>query len=142
MNKVVVSGRWTKEHKLIYSQSGTAILSNTIASNRKFKDSNGEIKADFINIVLFGNQAKYVADYSDKGSKVLVEGRLQSRSYNRQDGSKAYVTEVIVENVELLDSKKKEEQPKEAVIEETTTKVDAFEEFATEIEIGTDDLPF
>lgn len=122
MNRVVISGRFTKEHELRYNQSGTAILSNTIASNRKFKNKNGEYEADFINVVLFNQQAKYTADYSKKGDMVLIEGRLQTRTYDDKDGKKVYVTEVIADSIEpLMTRKETKEQPKEEGIDLTST---------------------
>ena len=114
MNRVVISGRWTKDHELRYNQSGTAILSNTIASNRKFKNQNGEYESDFINVVLFNHQAKFATDYTKKGDLVLIEGRIQTRNFEGQDGKRVYVTEVVADSIEPLTPKKKEESaPKE-----------------------------
>ena len=105
MNKVIISGRFTKEHELRYTQSGTAVLSNTIASNRKFKNQNGEYETDFINVILFNNQAKFASDYTKKGDMVLIEGRMQTRNYEGQDGKRVYVTEVVADSIESLTPK-------------------------------------
>lgn len=105
MNKVIISGRFTKDHELKYTSTGTAILSNAIASTRKYKNTNGEYDSDFVNVVMFNQQAKYCADYSNKGDKALIEGRLQTRTYDNNEGKKVYVTEIIVDSVELLTTK-------------------------------------
>ena len=122
MNRVIISGRFTKEHELRYNQTGTAILSNTIASNRKFKNAEGNYEADFINVVLFNQQAKFTTDYTKKGDMVLIEGRLQTRTYDDKDGKKVYVTEVIADSIEPLMTKKEtKEQPKEEEIDVYST---------------------
>lgn len=118
MNRVIISGRWTKDNEIRYNQAGTAILSNTIASNRKVKNKDGKYDSDFINVVLFNQSAKFAADYSNKGDMVLIEGRLQSRSYDDKDGKKVYVTEILADSIELLNAKKKEETPKEEPVKE------------------------
>lgn len=140
MNRVIISGRWTKENELRYNEAGTAILSNTIASNRKVKNKDGKYDSDFINVVLFNQQAKFASDYSNKGDMVLVEGRLQSRSYDDKDGKKVYVTEIVADSIELLNTKKKEETPKEEPVKED----DPFAKFGEENGIGIteSDLPF
>ena len=147
MNRVVISGRFTKEHELRYNQSGTAILSNTIASNRKFKNKNGEYEADFINVVLFNQQAKFTADYSKKGDMALVEGRLQTRTYDDKEGKKVYVTEVIADSVELLTPKQSQNSNENtpAPSQNSNDGTDVHKEFGTTIkvdEIDDSDLPF
>lgn len=99
-----------------------ATFSLAVASNRK--NENGEKEADFINIVAWKKQAETINQYLSKGSKVAIEGRIQTRSYDDQKGNKHYVTEVISENIEFLDTKKTEEK----------SKVDSnpFQEFANE----------
>ena len=148
MNKIFISGRFTKEHELKYSQTGTAILSNTIASNRKFKNTEGNYDADFVNVVMFNNQAKFCADYSKKGDMVLIEGRLQTRSYDNNEGKKVYVTEIIADSVELLTPKQSNNNETKQVNEtkQATTNEDPFRNFGIENGTGGDidenDLPF
>ena len=85
--------------------SGNATTSFTIAVNRNFTNQNGEREADFINCVAWRKQAENVAKYCTKGSQVAVEGRIQTRSYDAQDGTKRYVTEVVADNVTFLGSR-------------------------------------
>jgi single-strand DNA-binding protein len=118
MNKAILSGNLVKDIDLRCTESGRYVFQNTIAVRNDFKNKDGDYDSTFINIVVWGNQAEYLSKYAGKGSKVLVEGRISNRSYDKQDGSKAYVTEVIVEKAEILTYKKEEnttpvEQPKE-----------------------------
>jgi single-strand DNA-binding protein len=101
MNKFIISGNITKEIELKYSQAGKAYAKFTVAVRRKFDRE----KSDFFNVTVFGKQAENVANFLDKGSKVLIEGEVQIDS---KDGK--YYTNVIADSVEFLDSKKKEEK--------------------------------
>ena len=105
MNKVILIGRLTKDPELRTIASGNATTSFTIAVNRNFTNQNGEREADFINCVAWRKQAENVAKYCTKGSQVAVEGRIQTRSYDAQDGTKRYVTEVVADNVTFLGSR-------------------------------------
>ena len=105
MNKVILIGRLTKDPELRTIASGNATTSFTIAVNRNFTNQNGEREADFINCVAWRKQAENVAKYCTKGSQVAVEGRIQPRSYDAQDGTKRYVTEVVADNVTFLGSR-------------------------------------
>ena len=105
MNKVILIGRLTRDPELRTIASGNATTSFTIAVNRNFTNQNGEREADFINCVAWRKQAENIAKYCTKGSQVAVEGRIQTRSYDAQDGTKRYVTEVIADNVTFLSSR-------------------------------------
>ena len=105
MNKVILIGRLTKDPELRTIASGNATTSFTIAVNRNFTNQNGEREADFINCIAWRKQAENVAKYCTKGSQVAVEGRIQTRSYDAQDGTKRYVTEVVADNVTFLGSR-------------------------------------
>lgn len=105
INNVVLVGRLTKDADLRYTSSGTAVASFTLAVNKAFKKENEEQKADFINCVIWRKTAESLANYTSKGSLIGVEGRIQSRSYDNQQGQKVFVTEVNVETVTFLDSK-------------------------------------
>ena len=105
MNKVILIGRLTKDPELRTIASGNATTSFTIAVNRNFTNQNGEREADFINCVAWRKQAENIAKYCTKGSQVAVEGRIQTRNYDAQDGTKRYVTEVIADNVTFLSSR-------------------------------------
>ena len=105
MNKVILMGRLTRDPELRTIATGNATTSFTIAVNRNFTNQNGEREADFINCVAWRKQAENIAKYCTKGSQVAVEGRIQTRSYDAQDGTKRYVTEVIADNVTFLSSR-------------------------------------
>ena len=104
MNKVLLIGRMTKDPETRYLQSGTAVATFTLAVDRRFKKE-GQPSADFISCVAWNKLAEVIANNLVKGRKVGIEGRLQVRSYDAQDGSKRYVTEVIVDELDFCDSK-------------------------------------
>lgn len=105
INRVVLVGRLTKEVELRYTQSGKAAGSFTIAVNRQFTNQQGEREADFINAVIWGKGAENLANFTHKGSLIGVEGRVQTRNYENQQGTRVYVTEVVVDNFSLLEPK-------------------------------------
>ena len=105
MNQVCLVGRLTRDPKLAYTPTGVANTSFTLAVNRTFKTQNGEQEADFINIVVWRKAAENAANYLKKGSLAGITGRIQTRNYEGQDGKRVYVTEVIAESVQFLDSK-------------------------------------
>ena len=105
INKVVLVGRMTKEAELRYTPSNIAVATFTLAVNRDFKGENGEREADFINVVLWRQAAENLANWAKKGSLVGVTGRIQTRNYDNQQGQRVYVTEVVAERFQLLESK-------------------------------------
>lgn len=105
MNRVCIVGRITRDLELRYTPNGVCTTSFSIAVNRNFKNADGEYEADFINVVAWKGQAEFLGNYSKKGSLVAITGRLQSRSYDNSQGQKVYVTEVVAEQVQLLDKK-------------------------------------
>lgn len=108
MNKVVLMGRLTKDPDVRYSQgeNSQAIARYTLAVDRRFRREGSEQQADFIGCVAFGKSAEFAEKYLHKGTKIVVEGRIQTGSYTRQDGIKVYTTDVVVENQEFAESKK------------------------------------
>lgn len=104
MNKIFLIGRLTKDPELRYTPSGAAVASFTLAVDRRFTSQSGEREADFIPIVVWNKAAENCAKYISKGRQVAVEGRLQIRSYDGNDGQRRWVTEVIADNVEFLSS--------------------------------------
>lgn len=166
MNRTFLVGRITADPELRTTPNGIATTRITVAVNR-MPNANGERIADFINVVVWRRQAENVAKYCSKGSLVGVEGRIQSRSYDAQDGTKRYVTEVVADNVTFLGSKNGgnaisyadepamesapaaapaiedvpfptgEEVPVSDVSEE-----DPFKDFGSEVVLSDDDLPF
>lgn len=105
MNRVVIVGRLTKDIELKYSASGTAIANFTVAVNRTFANSNGDREADFINVVTFKKSAENAANYLKKGSLVGIDGRVQTRNYEGQDGKRIYITEIVADSVQFLEPK-------------------------------------
>lgn len=108
MNKVVLMGRLTKDPDIRYSQgeNSQAIARYTLAVDRRFRREGNEQTADFIGCVAFGKSAEFAEKYLHKGVKLVVEGRIQTGSYTRQDGTKVYTTDVVIENQEFAESKK------------------------------------
>ena len=96
MNYIALMGNITKEHELRTTASQKAVLSFTIAVQRKFKNADGEKQTDFINCVSWGKTAEIMAKYTNKGDKIVVTGELQTRTYENKEGQKVYASEVIV----------------------------------------------
>ena len=144
MNKVFLIGYLARDPELRYTSSNIPVASLTLAVNRNFTNQNGEKEVDFINIVVWKKQAENIHKYCFKGSKVAIEGRIQVRNYDDQNGQKRYVTEVVSENIEFISTKK--EEPKEKsnseIIKDVMEDKDPFEEFAKETQITNSDLPF
>ena len=114
INRTVLIGRLTKDVELRHTTKGDAVASFTVAVNRQFTNSQGEREADFINCVMWRKAAENFAKYTQKGSLVGIEGRIQTRSYENQQGQRVYVTEVVADNFSLLDSKPKGNQQNNA----------------------------
>lgn len=109
MNKVTVIGRWVKDLELKFTPgNGTAVATSTIAIDRRFKKE-GQQEADFVPVVIWGKQAESTAKYTSKGSLVGISGRMQTRNYENKQGNKVYIAEIVAEEVQFLESKKKEE---------------------------------
>ena len=107
MNKVILMGRLTRDAEVRYSQgdASTAVARFSLAVDRRFKRDGDEQTADFINCVAFGRTGEFFERFGRKGTKFLVEGRIQTGSYTNRDGQKVYTTDVVVENVEFAESK-------------------------------------
>ncbi len=155
MNKAILIGRLTRDPELRTTTSGIATTTFSLAVQRPFTNQSGTRDADFINCVVWRRQAENVVKYCGKGSQVAVEGRIQVRNYDADDGTKRYVTEVVCDNVTFLGSKpnsssynneasskyqsfgnKEESQPTTDISEEP------FKDFGEEIVLSDDDLPF
>ena len=112
MNKVILMGRLTRDPEVRYSTSGDsqlAIARYTLAVDRRFK-KDGEATADFIRCVAFGKNGEFAEKYLHQGTKVVIEGRIQTGSYQDKDGKTVYTTEVVVENHEFAESKRVSEE--------------------------------
>ncbi|NLJ86206.1 MAG: single-stranded DNA-binding protein [Firmicutes bacterium] len=103
LNRVILIGRLVAEPELRYTQSGTAVTNFRLAVDRPFTNQSGERETDFIPIVVWDKQAETCANYLAKGRLVAVDGRMQVRSYDAQDGSRRWVTEVVAQDVRFLD---------------------------------------
>ena len=106
INNVVVVGRLTRAVDLRYTSNGTAYASFTLATDRDFKNQNGEKETDFINCVMWRKPAENLANYTKKGSLIGIEGRIQTRNYENEKGQRVYVTEVLAERFHFLESSK------------------------------------
>ncbi len=143
MNKVILLGRLTKDVELRYTQtSNTAVASFTLAVNRRFVKEGEERQADFINIVAWNKLAETSSNYLKKGMQVVVTGRLQNRSWDDEQGQKRYVTEVIAEELEFVESKKSQ-GPDDSILNSLTPVTSKENENVSEEFINNgDDLPF
>ena len=141
MNCVQLMGRLTKDPEIRYTQSSNIAVANfTLAVNRRFAKDTDEIKVDFINIVAWNKSAEFVSKYFRKGMQVAIEGRIQTRTWDDDQGQKHYATEVIAESVYFADSKKDNLGNSSNEIEQ---KVNDFnsQEMANPFD-NNDDLPF
>ena len=105
MNKIILLGRFTRDPEVRYTSTGKVVCQGTIAVDRPFVNQGGQHEADFIPIVIWGKQAEVCGNSFAKGQRILIEGRLQIRSYDAKDGSKRYATEVIVSNFNFIEKK-------------------------------------
>ena len=162
MNKVFLIGRLTRDPELRYTGSNIPVATFSLAINRNYSNQAGEREADFVNIVVWRKQAENVKNYLTQGSQVAIDGRIQTRSYDGNDGQKRYVTEVVADNVEFLGSKNSSITSNDmnastqssnvgptpydfgAAPEPKGTNVDSnpFADFGSSIEISDDELPF
>ncbi|MHA6602916.1 single-stranded DNA-binding protein [Aerococcus urinae] len=110
INNVVLVGRLTREVDLRYTQSGTAVANFTVACDRNYRNAQGETQTDFINCVMWRKAAENFAKFTRKGSLVGIEGNIQTRNYENQQGQRVYVTEVLANNFSLLEPKSVTEQ--------------------------------
>ena len=105
MNKTIWLGRLTKAPDVRYTTNQKVVAQFDIAVNRDFKNAQGEYEADFFHVVMWGKLAELAGNSLDKGHRVLVEGRLQNRSYEAKDGTKRYITELIADKMEFIERK-------------------------------------
>ena len=140
MNSICLVGRLTKDVELRYTPSNVAVATFTLAVNRTFKNENGEREADFINCVMWRQQAENLANWAKKGALIGITGRIQTRSYDNQQGQRVYVTEVVAETFQLLESKGQGNQQQRPAQQQAPD----FSRSATTnpLDISSDDLPF
>ena len=134
MNAVQLLGRFTRENEF-KELGGTSIFRNNIAVQRNFKNKDGERESDFINVVAFGKTAELLNQYFGKGQQVVVEGRIQTGSYDKEDGTRVYTTDVIVNQFDFVGSKNDNAQPTATVAKPTSSPFG-------EVDFPDDGLPF
>lgn len=139
LNNVSLVGRLTKDVELRYTPSNVAVATFTLAVNRTFKNENGEREADFINCVMWRQQAENLASWAKKGALIGVTGRIQTRSYDNQQGQRVYVTEVVTEQFQLLESKGQGNQTQQRQAQQQAPD---FSRQGAPMDISDDDLPF
>lgn len=139
MNKVVLIGRLTTDPELKYTENNKAYMRFTLAVNRDYKDETGQTPTDFISVVAWDKRAETIAKYVKKGNRLGVAGKIQTGSYEKADGSRGYLTDVIITELEFLENKPKEEKP---APDYAYKEEDPFKDFGDEVEIVDDDLPF
>ena len=154
INNVVLVGRITKDADLRYISNGDAVATFTLAVNRQFTNQAGEREADFINCVLWEKGAENFANFTRKGSLVGIQGRIQTRNYENQQGQRVYVTEVVADNFTLLEKKgdardhsnnssgQSNNRAKQQGFDEFNQSADPFSSAGESIDIGDDGLPF
>ena len=155
INNVTLIGNLGKSNEVKFSQSGTAYLSQSLGVRRNFKNKQtGEYETDWVNLVFFGKTAENFANFTKKGSKVGIEGRLQSRNYENQQGQRVYVTEVVVSVFHLLEPKQGGQQQAQGNYQQNNynaqnnqfkpnnNQQSPFMENGRPIDIPADDLPF
>ena len=155
MNKIILVGRLTKDPEVRTTSAGFNTVNFTVAVNRNFKNKEGNYDADFLPCVAFRSTADFVSKFFKKGNMISLEGRVQTRNYDAQDGTKRYVTEVVVDNVEFVGGKNEGssssntdyvDAPSEAPIDEMPEydipTSDPYENYDKEVSLSDNDLPF
>ena len=149
INNVVLVGRLTRDPELRHTPQNQAVGTFGLAVNRQFKNANGEREADFINCVIWRQQAENLANFAKKGSLIGITGRIQTRNYENQQGQKVYVTEVVADTFQMLESNKTQGQQANKPQAQNKKpqapdpfKAPAADPFAGGTEISDDQLPF
>lgn len=137
INNVVLVGRLVRDPELRYTPNNQAVATFSLAVNRNFKSQNGERETDFINCVIWRQQAENLANWAKKGALIGITGRIQTRSYENQQGQRVYVTEVVADSFQLLESRK----DREAGQSQGYSQQD-FSRQAEPMDILEEDLPF
>ena len=145
MNHVQLIGRLTKDPELRYTSQGVAVATFTLAVQRNFSDGNGERQTDFIQCIAWRKLAETIANHLVKGSLIACEGRIQTRNYENQQGQRVYVTEVVVNEVQFLESKE-QMQHRKATKQQSFLDNQNLEEtmptYMSDESYSADDLPF
>lgn len=145
MNRVVLAGRLTADPELRYTPNGNAVANFRIAVNRPYRNQQNEQEADFINCVAWRKTAENLANYQKKGSLIGVDGRVQTRNYENNDGQRVYVTEILCEHIKFLEPRgsnsEKQDSP-QGYQQAPQQEQNPFEDDGKEVVIGDDEMPF
>ena len=145
INNVTLIGHLTKDVELKYTPANQAVAQFTLAVNRTFKNANGERESDFINCVIWRKSAENFANFVKKGALIGITGRIQTRNYENQQGQRVYITEVIAENFQMLESRNQQQGQQQAQLQQATQQQakqpDPFAGGAP-TSLNDDDLPF
>ena len=145
INNVTLVGRLTKDVELKYTPANQAVAQFTLAVNRTFKNANGERESDFINCVIWRKSAENFANWVKKGALIGITGRIQTRNYENQQGQRVYITEVIAENFQMLESRSQQHGQQQAKQKSSTPNFgpdsDPFSSDSP-MDLNSDDLPF
>lgn len=136
MNITMLVGRLTKDSELRFTENEKKVGNFTLAINRDYKNTNGEYETDFINCVVFGEQAETLNKYTQKGDLIGVQGRFQTRNYEDKEGKKHYITEVLVHKVQFLSTKNSQKN------ENNVESFDPYVEIGNKVAFDEDSLPF
>ena len=147
MNKVILSGRFTRDPEQRMMSNQTEFSRFSLACQSSFVNKNGERDTEFINCVAFGKTAATINRYLKKGAMIIAQGRIKNSSYDAQDGTKRYTTDVVVDNFEFASSTQNkpgqaQTQPQSNSVSQPEPVSDPYADFANEVTISADDLPF
>ncbi len=145
MNKVILSGRFTRDPEQRMMSNQTEFSRFSLACQSSFVNKNGERETEFINCVAFGKTAETINRYCKKGAMIVAQGRIKNSSYDAQDGTKRYTTDVVIENFEFVggaQNKNEQAQVQNTPVSQPVTVSDPYSDFANEVTISADDLPF
>jgi len=144
LNRAQIIGRVTQDPELRQTPSGQSVVSFSVATNRSWKDSSGEQKdqAEFHSIVAWGKLAEIIGNYAKKGKRVYVEGRLQTRSWEDNDGGKHRKTEIVADNLILLDGGGRSEDVEEPPVVDESSKEEEQSNNKQSDDISIEDVPF
>jgi single-strand DNA-binding protein len=147
LNKTTLIGNITKDIELKSLPSGIKMISFGLATNRIWKDKEGnkQESAEFHNIVAFGKQAEVIHQYCSKGDQLFIEGRLQTRSWEKEDGTKSYMTEIVLENFQFGNKIQKKEITQEKSIDDSVEEIKTSSEDVYDFDgrtLNPDDVPF
>ena len=142
LNSVVLVGRLTRDAELRYTPQNQAVATFSLAVNRDFKNQNGEYEVDFINCVIWRQQAENLANWAKKGALIGITGRIQTRNYENKQGQRVYVTEVVADSFRLLEFNKQNNQGQSQSYNQQPDFGRNEQMQSSPMDISDDDLPF